>query len=326
MIINTNVKKISDTLLLQQTDYLVQQERETTILILRHLREVEVRRLYIDLEYSSMHKYCIKKLKYTEGQAQRRIASARLLIELPEIEQQIQDGNLNLTNLSNIQSFVRAEKSVNCSLDRNQKLELINSLESKSTREVQRELVKRSNQPMLLAETFKMSSHELEMATTNNGQNLGVIYQKFESFLGPEQQELLQEFKNFYAHELSDMSNHSVLTFLLEKAVAHKKKKLGLIPKQTNNAPPPSAPKVKAPQQRKPVNAMSRRLLWQRANGCCEYLDNNTKSRCNSKFALEEDHIQPVALGGTNDLTNLQLLCREHNSRRSIKTFGVYRT
>ncbi|MFS4457736.1 HNH endonuclease [Bdellovibrio sp. HCB2-146] len=340
MKINLNVKGIADALLLEQTDYLVKREREITIVILRHLREIEVRRLYISREYSSMHKYCIQHLKYSEGQAQRRIASARLLTELPEIEQQIQDGDLNLTNLSKIQSFVRAEKAANCSLDKSDKLELIASLENKSTREVERELVKKSHQPLLLAEKFRMTEQELTLVTSENNSHTGelseISYQRFETLLGAEQQDLLQEFKNFYAHELADMSNNSVLIFLLEKAVAHKKKKLGLQIKANNNAPLPLAPKVEGGQEksgkrkqgaplRHPIRSSIRKQLWRRAEACCEHVDRNTQKRCDSTFALEEDHIRPVALGGSNELVNLQLLCRAHNSRPAIETFGIFR-
>ena len=337
MKIDLNITRISDSLLLQQTDFLVRQERATTVSILRHLREIEIRRLYIDLGFSSMHKYCIQSLKYSEGQAHRRLTSARLLTELPEIEQQIQEGAVNLTNLSKVQSFVRAEKAANCPLDKQEKLNLISSLENKSTREVEKELVKKSHQPLLLAEKFRMSAEELTVVRTEaNIENmLDVPYRGFETLRGIEQQELLQDFKNLYAHELADMSNHSILTFLLGKAVAHKRKKLGLSSKNGHNAPPPSAPKVaenidsgkegNIKSQRKVLSVFLKRKLWQRANGCCEYVDPKSQVRCSSKFALAEDHIEPVALGGTNELSNLQLLCRAHNSRRAVKTFGAYR-
>ena len=163
--------------------------------------------------------------------------------------------------------------------------------------------------------------------------------------------ELLQEFRNLYAHDLPDLSNQSVLMFLLKKAVQHKKQKLGLIEKDAqhkkeqpalikkserlSNAPLPSAADVKVvpklginpkgvqiEKQRKPLTAKIKRMVWKRANASCEHIDAKSKNRCSSKFALETDHIIAVALGGTNDLENLQLLCRAHNSRRSIKTFG----
>ncbi|MNL49076.1 HNH endonuclease [compost metagenome] len=148
------------------------------------------------------------------------------------------------------------------------------------------------------------------------------------------------------------MSSHSVLMFLLEKAVAYKKKKLGLHPKINNNASLPSAPKVDGEQEknanesikekqnaerrkyaerkqsapvRRFIRSSIRKQLWQRAEACCEHVDKNSQKRCDSRFALEEDHIHPIALGGSNELENLQLLCRAHNSRRSFETFGVFR-
>lgn len=328
--IQENLKCLSDQELLQQTDLLTQEYRQSTLLLLRHLREVEVRRLFVDLGFSSMHKYCIQRLKFSEGEAQRRLSSARLLGELPEIENKLESGNLSVTNLAKIQSFLRVEKSL---LSKEQKLELIEHMENKPTREVEKELIGFSHQPALMAEKFQHSVSSVSsispIALTNEIQSVAELlhpqFIKFEALLGSEQQELLTEFKNLYAHELSDFTNGAILKFLLEKAIHHKKKKLGLI--KANAAPLPPAPKVKAPRtsQRKHIKASIKKSLWQRAKACCEYQDPQSKKRCHSKLALELDHIKPLALGGTEDLENLQLLCRAHNSRRAVKTFGVQR-
>jgi hypothetical protein len=226
-------------------------------------------------------------------------------------------GILNLTNLSAVQSFVRAEKLADKPLTREKKLELIAAVENKSTRQVKTELIQQSHQPALLADKFQIS------ATIS----LPAALTKFETVMTDENLELLQEFRNLYAHDLPDLSNQSVLIFLLKNAVQHKKQKLGLIEKPTRklNAPVPSAANTKdekAEQQRKPLTAKAKRIVWKRANACCEHIDSESKARCTSKFALETDHIIAVALGGSNELDNLQLLCRAHNSRRSIKTFG----
>lgn len=327
--IDENLRRLSDRVLLQQTDLLAQECRHSTLLLLKHLREIEVRRLFVDLGFSSMHKYCIQQLKFSEGEAQRRLASARLLTELPEIETQIESGDLNVTNLAKIQSFLRVEKSVDHSLSKEQKLELIEQMENKSTRQVEQELVQRSHQPALMAEKFHCSLPDSQWV-------------KFEALLGVEQQELLAEFKSLFAHELADFANGSILVFLLKKAVQNKKKKLGTGKSKilelskiepTNAAPLPSAPEVanassikkaklsKTPQ-RKYIRSALKKQIWQRAHSCCEYQDPRTHLRCGSKFALELDHIQPVALGGRDEFHNLQLLCRNHNSRRAIRTFG----
>src|SRR5437868_1189193 len=345
--IQENVQQLSDKVLIDQADLITTHERGVTILALRHLREIEVRGLFVDMGYSSMYECCLKRFKYSEGQTQRRLSSARLMTELPEIEKQIQSGSLNVTNLSKFQSFVKAEKAANHTLSKQDKLSLIAQCENKATRQVEKELIERSHQPALLAEKF----HKTSQVLSDNPE-----YVKFEVLLDPTQQKLLQEFKDLYAHELQDSANVSVLKFLLEKAVQHKKKKLGLhpkkVPEQTptqklattpeatpethskpsraTNASLPSAKAVAVtiPKQttlRKAVKISTQRLIWQRAQNCCEYRDGISKVKCTSSFALQIDHIVPIAIGGSDEVSNLQLLCRAHNSRRAVKTFGVYR-
>jgi hypothetical protein len=197
-------------------------------------------------------------------------------------------------------------------------------------------------------------------AVVMNDESLSLEYSKFDALLDPEDKDLLQEFKNLYAHELQDGANITVLKFLLKKAVQFKKKQLGIsIP----NAPMPFSPKVtsksikkenaqagknaqrsesskmvakKLPSEkgepvkkptplRKPLPVSVKRFVWQRANACCEHFDPKIGKKCKSKFALETDHIISLALGGTNEVENMRLLCRVHNSRRAVKTFGIRR-
>jgi hypothetical protein len=227
-----NVKQLSDKVLLEQTSYIAEHERGVTILALRHLREVEIRRLFADLECSSMYAYCIKHLKYSENKTLSRLASARLMTELPEIEEQIQVGSLNITNLSKIQSFMRAEKAVQHNLTKDDKLALIADCENKPTRKLAKELIQKSHQPALLAEKFQVTS------VIMNDDSVNLEYSKFDALLNPEDQDLLQEFKNLYAHDLQDGANITILKFLLKKAVQHKKKQLGI---EKLNAPMPVA-------------------------------------------------------------------------------------
>jgi hypothetical protein len=63
------------------------------------------------------------------------------------------------------------------------------------------------------------------------------------------------------------------------------------------------------------ISAADQREVWRRANSQCEL--------CGSEYALEIDHVQPKALGGSNDLENLRLLCRCCNQRSAIQTFGA---
>ena len=50
-------------------------ERKLTLEILHLLREIEVRSLYLERGYSSLHRYCVEELHYSDSAAQRRIQS-----------------------------------------------------------------------------------------------------------------------------------------------------------------------------------------------------------------------------------------------------------
>lgn len=95
-----NLSHLTDTTLLNDTKKLVQQERLITTKILHHLKEIGKRRLYSDIGYHSLFSYAVKELGLSEGSAARRIDAARLLADLPQIEEKIQSGELNITNVS----------------------------------------------------------------------------------------------------------------------------------------------------------------------------------------------------------------------------------
>lgn len=67
--------------------------------------------------------------------------------------------------------------------------------------------------------------------------------------------------------------------------------------------------------RRMPADWHKRKAITKRnANNQCQAIDNNT--RC-SLPGTEVDHIVPLAEGGTHDLSNLALLCKEHHRAKS---------
>jgi hypothetical protein len=64
------------------------------------------------------------------------------------------------------------------------------------------------------------------------------------------------------------------------------------------------------------------RTLWQRAGSRCEFIDKKTGRRCDCTFGLQREHVVPLGLGGTNELSNMQLLCRTHNQLRARQAYG----
>ena len=104
------IKKLGDQALLLQTKLLAQKERSLHIQVLRHLREIEARRLYFSEGFSSLFDYAVRELGYSAGAACRRIKAMRLCRELPEAEGRLKSGSLSLCAASQLQSFFEREK------------------------------------------------------------------------------------------------------------------------------------------------------------------------------------------------------------------------
>ena len=65
-----------------------------------------------------------------------------------------------------------------------------------------------------------------------------------------------------------------------------------------------------------------RDAVWMRDGGQCAF-HGADGTRCGSKHGLQIDHEIPFAAGGTNDISNLRLLCAAHNRRAAEKAFGT---
>lgn len=297
---------LSDNLLLKNTQHLAQKERETTLEVLHHLREVERRSLFAVLAYQSLFEYAVKELKYSAGAAQRRIVSMRLLKELPEIEHKVEKGELSLSALSQAQVFFRQENS---SIDA--KREILSSLENKSTREVERELVSRCAEPeRLIPEKLR--------AVSATHTELKILVE--ESFLSE-----LDELRGLLAAKIPSASVKEILAYALKctlkeiKPKAPKSKEKEKTAGCTVKTPLNLQPK---PKSNRYVAVEVRRAVWQRDKGQCGFMNPMTKKLCASKHGLELDHIHPHALGGDPTVENLRLRCRAHNQLGAVQSFG----
>ena len=138
--------KETHQLILSRTEKLVREERRITTEILECLREIDSKMIYAELAYSSLYEFCIKHLKYSEGSAHRRISAMRLLKGLPgniqeETKSKIESGTLTVSNLSMIHGFFRIEKKESGkTYSPEEKFSLLNSIENRSKREVERQL------------------------------------------------------------------------------------------------------------------------------------------------------------------------------------------
>lgn len=148
----------------------------------------------------------------------------------------------------------------------------------------------------------------------------------------------LRELKALLAHQHPGISTGEFFKLLLREKLDLARKKKGIISagnrEEVNgiSSVPPAERTEKIQSEIEPVGvrlplaAAIRRQVWSKAQGRCEArLSKKGEalgSRCNSTYALEIDHVKPIALGGTNELSNLRLLCRNHNTQAALNVFG----
>ena len=72
---------------------------------------------------------------------------------------------------------------------------------------------------------------------------------------------------------------------------------------------------------RNPVPVRARDAVFPRHRGRCTYVGSDGK-RCDATLRLHVDHIKPVARGGSNDISNLRLLCARHNQLQAERILG----
>ncbi len=292
-----NLKNLTDEALLQTTRELSAREREVTLQILHHLREVERRRLFAAQGFSSLFEYCTQDLGYSAGSAQRRIASMRLLKELPEIEEKIAMGTLNLSLVSRAQSFFRQEEVRTPEAKR----EVLTALTGKSDREAERELASRATTP---------ASIQPERTRAITAQVSEVRFATENEFL-----EEIEELRGLLAHAYPGMSIAEALKYGVQLALEkHRPRAPAAKPPVAVPAPEPSNERRES--ARRTPTAAVKREVWARDGGRCTY------PGCKSRHALEFDHIHPWALGGKTSIENLRLRCRAHNQLAAIQTFG----
>jgi hypothetical protein len=302
--------KISDEVLLSEIKTKVAREREMTLSILHHLREISRRRLHAKLGYSTLFAYATQELGYDNASAMRRIDAMRLLKELPEIEEKIQEGSLSLSTVARAQSFFKKE-----TVEPEKKKEIIAALENKSTREAERTLLQFSQSPAThFHEKIKPVTPELSEV-------------RFYASEGLLQQ--LEKLKGLLAHSHPHLSTGDLIAYLarmgLEKLdPATKKpretKTTSSAPNQAKPATPPTSPPNGSPSRRPPLPVI--REVWRRDQGRCVWKDSKTGRVCGSQFRVQIDHKLPWAMGGDHSLANLRCLCAPHNQLEARQWFG----
>jgi hypothetical protein len=263
----------------------VRRSNEATHKVLVGIAACERERHFVVLGFGSIYDWLIKRHKFSESAAHRRVQASRLLALVPE--EKFTRGEVNLTTLTQVATVVRKEeKRTGKKFSTAQKRELVSKIERKTSAQTEQLLATEFPETQTGEDSLRTLSADESRLTTDLPQATRAKLERLKELLGTTNSaEVLEE----------------AFTALLRQLDS-----------------PETAPCETAA---KSVPKKLRRYVIQRAQ-TCEYVDPVTKQRCNSTHNLQVDHIIPKAKGGTNQLSNLRCLCRQHNLHAAEQIFG----
>jgi 5-methylcytosine-specific restriction endonuclease McrA len=328
-----NLKSFTNSELEQSFFTAVRDERRIRQIVILHLVELNRRKLFLQLGYSSLYDYLVKKFKYSSSAAQRRIEAVRLIGEVPKVADKLANGEMNLSQVGDIQKAVKqAEKIHFEKVSKDLKASLVDQVLNGNKSE--------DPHPTTSSQTQQICAEVLNIPVVDDQK---IITQKdgsrrLQITLTEEQWRKFEAVRDFVAHthlqkkrtpNISDVLE-TVFEKVLKTENESDSKELNIESgaESSNPANAIAVPCTAAPATDRVIAQKAVATQWKsltpkpkhfilRQDRCCQYENPDTGKMCGSRFNLHVDHIIPRALGGKNAPANLRVLCREHNLYRA---------
>jgi hypothetical protein len=350
------ISQKTDFCLLTAARQLAAAEKKTQVALIAHLAEIARRKLHLDQGYASMFDYCLRALHLAEGEIWLRLQVSSRCGRFPELLEELAAGGLNLTSAGKICAFLREDNKTsilqNCRGKTTREVEeYLCSLKPKPS--VPSSLQRCPRSTALAQPTAKLGDNELRLPgerelfpseinedAANTADHIPAPAAKTSRLetLGEERYYLhctvstgLRRKIERLAEVLGIDNPARNLPALLEQAfdIALKAKDPAHLRRAKQAAAAAAAAaKEQSQEQRSTTAPRSRhipaaikRAVFHRGEYRCQYAAADG-ARCPQHTHLCVDHIVPFAQGGTNDLSNLQLLCARHNLRKMERDFG----
>jgi 5-methylcytosine-specific restriction endonuclease McrA len=318
----------SDQELLSDIAKLVGSHRDITAKLVLYLAEIEGRRLHLQVGFSSMFEFCVKKLGLGEGEAFRRIVAARLGKRFPVVYSLLASGAMHLTSLELLSKRLTEENHA----------ELLEAASGKSKREVEALLAARFPRPAVPSSIQRLpvptaspgsggssstpafmlepteSSHA-QVSARARVEQLSEARFRVEFTASAELREKLELCRDLMSHANPSRDLAVVIERAVDSLLVHLEKK------RLARARRPRAEKAARKAKSRRITNAVRRRVFERDGLRCTYVSPDGR-RCEARSFLELDHVDPRALGGCDEAENLRVRCRAHNQLWAEQTYG----
>lgn len=306
------LKELSNDALVSRLTAICLAGRRLEARLILYLVEVEDRRLDVEQAYSSMFDFCRRKLGMSDGSAFRRIVAARLVRRFPSILPRIESGDITLTNLTLLRRHLTDENAQ----------ELVSASCGKSKRAVQ-ELVAARFPKADVPSTIRsigVAGEDDERAAARVTP-LSAERHEVRLTVSTQTRDKLERARDLMRHRNPNGDLGVVLDEALSLLLDQLEKQREGKAARPGSRPAPVPQEPRAQRQRRPISRAVRREVYARDGEQCAYVDDNG-NRCPSRAFLELEHIEPHAMGGSDDAENVAVFCNAHNDDAAKKKFG----
>jgi 5-methylcytosine-specific restriction endonuclease McrA len=345
---------VPDRELIARLEELRRTERDTSVDVLHHLNEIERRSLHLRLGYPSLFAYCTGHLRYSESAAARRVQAARCLLRFPRLGPLLQSGEINLMTLGLVANLL-TEATLDAWLDRirgktQREVEAVAATvrppltlrdrarlvhvavpvaaplplaptsrtaadSTPSSPPMFASAPSASSQPASPPVPVNSPTHS-ETADKPSSTTVAIQPKVYIQFLAD--QSFMAKYRTATAllsNKLPKLTFETVFVALIEEFIRRHE------PIERHRRRERAAASTRDPADRVPIPVRARDAVFARDRGRCTYVGSDGK-RCDATIRLHVDHIKPVARGGTNDVSNLRVLCARHNRLQAERILG----
>ncbi len=291
---------LSDEELVSQVASLCLEGRRLVARLVVYLIEVEDRALDKRAACSSMWAFCTERLKMSASETRARLNAAKLVRLFPSVLGRLERGEIHVSALRQLGPYLN-EENVDAILD---------EANGKKRSELDEMIARHFPRPNAPTVEVPVSASMTEAARVEPLSTTGVLVQMTLSAQGYAD---LKRAKELLGHSIPDGDTVKVMERALRTLVEDLEKG-----RRAKTARPRASVRPSKPGH---IPAATRREVFARDGEQCTYADSEGR-RCECRTRLELDHIQPRALGGSDDASNLRARCRAHNLHAAEEIFG----
>lgn len=292
-------------------------EVESVIRCLRRLHEIDKRGIALDRGFSSVNEFARKELQFSKDEAYPRVRAAEVFALDPVFENYMREFKISVTGLMAAQvTFISEAKRRKLAqlplLSVAERIAVVKKIANESVKDARR----------VLAECFPDLRQDCEETKPIKDGRTQIKCSFSEATIAK-----IDRIKDLSARKNFDRKWEPFFEMIIDDWLKHNDPAM-----KTTRA---KAPKAEAPEKEpaheeqaefdfqdhvvskrrndKPIPARLQRLAKERAEYKCQWVDHETGRRCISTHGIDTDHIISRAMGGTNELDNLRILCSAHN-------------